>query len=178
MWVELIRAYCAHHKIVRISINGYPRVTNGSSSTTPSTPATNSPNRDSQLIHQLFRNDSIDRQLTPDAIRMLLDHLASDSYGVWEDVHAGSNRSTFLISPQHRFTEVGDIIWNHIERIGESTSIMTVYELQHGDSMKGTIFHTLDEHVILAALRTLETRRRCAIIPAAIVSEIGIKFLG
>jgi ESCRT-II complex subunit VPS25 len=171
VWLDLIRSYCAHHRLYRLALHAYNSASGGTGTQRPAAST-----RDAQLVQGLFRNSAIDRQLSLDAIRMLLDALAADSYGLWEDV--GPNRSMFLLSPAHRFTEIGDQVWAHVERIGEQASIVTLYELQHGDAMKGAPFYGMDEHILLAALKTLEARGKCTLIPSGVISETGVKFLG
>lgn len=216
VWVDLIRTYCVHHRLHRISLHAY---NTGSTAGAPAPPqrASGGVTRDAQLVQALFRNDAIDRQhtrasereqdrqrmeirvcppygadlthhhlhgcsfvasgqLSLDAIRTLLDALAADSYGVWED--SGPQRCSFFLSGAYRFSELGDHILAHVDRIGESSGILTVYELAHGDASKSTSFFGLEEQVILIALKTLAARGKCAIMPAPVVSETGVKFLG
>lgn len=189
VWCDLIRAYCAHYKLFRIALAGYS--TGAVKNTTTNAPAaaaggtsaaaaaaTSSIARDAQLMRSLFRNDALDRQLSVDAIRALLDVLAADGWGIWADAQQQSSRSLFLLSPSHRLSELADLMWAHVERIGEQAGILTVYELQNGDSMKASIFLAMDEHLLLAVLRTLEAKGKCAMIQAPIIVEMGVKFLG
>ena len=196
LWLDLIRAYALHYQLTRISLSLYrPHAAAGGAGATSAVAATAaapassstgaSTSRDAQLINALFRNDAIDRQLSVDTVRTLLDALSADSWGVWEDsdMYSGSGggaagRSSFLLSAGRRISEVSEAIWAHMQSIGESAGIVTLYELRTGDSMKRASFFGVDETILLHAVRHLESRGKAAVIPAPLVSEVGVKFLG
>ena len=115
--------------------------------------------------------------LSVDSIRTLLDSLASDGFGLWED--PGPSRSSCLLSPTRTLGEVANEVWEVVERAGlTNNSILTLYELNQGDVSRGTSLPSVPEAIMLAAVRVLESRGKCAIIPAPVISETGVKFLG
>lgn len=77
-------------------------------------------------------------------MRLLLDALAADGWGVWEDGAAAAAsggavpRSHFLLSPTRRLSELGEAVWTHAHALGEGAGLLTIYELQTADAMKGT----------------------------------------
>jgi hypothetical protein len=177
-------------------------------------------------------------QLPAEGVRLLLDALAAEGWGVWEDGAAGGGgggtpRSHFLLSPSRRLSELGEAIWTHAHALGEGSGLLTIYELQTADTMKGTgplgqcsawgvggkivltcaslrrtacllascshpahilrfdlcavllplvaapaAFYGLDAMLLLGAVRWLESRGRCAVIPSPVVAETGVKLLG
>jgi ESCRT-II complex subunit VPS25 len=182
VWLDLIRSYCAHHKLYRISLAATSSIptTAGVTATpaaaaAPSAASSTSLLRDSHLVLSLFRNASLDRQLSPDAVRRLLDALQEDGWGVWTEQ---PRKDVFIISPEHRLAELAELLFAHMEKIGEQAGISTVYELQNGDQMKGSVFVGMEEHLLLAVVRTLEAKGKCALIQAPVVVEMGVKFLG
>ena len=200
LWLELIRSYAAHHRMTRLALHLYRPASSmadthaASASSTAATAAATSAvaaasssaaasasstaSKDGALLTALFRNSAIDRSLSVDAIRLLLDAVASEGWGVWEDGHAGATRSSFLISPAARLPEVADAIHSHVHSIGEGQGLLTLYELCHGDLMKSASFARMDEGLMMAALRILEAKGKVALMPAAVLSETGVKFLG
>ncbi len=115
--------------------------------------------------------------LSPDFVRDLLHHLALDGWGAWED-GGSSPRSLFVLSSERRLVELSDAIWNFIDSSGSSHALLTLYELQTGDAARGCVFFGLDALLLLHAVKLLEARGKCAVIPALIVSETGVKFSG
>ena len=162
-------------------------------------------------------------------------------------------RSHFLLSPSRRLSELGESIWTHAHALGEGAGLLTIYELQTADAMKGTgqrkatrnilfqpapallplaaagrsslraptaatalfagcpphhahspcphsplllgcarcfffvcvaplfslsAFFGVDATLLLGAVRWLESRGRCAVIPSPVVAETGVKMLG
>jgi len=76
-------------------------------------------------------------------------------------------------------TDIADSIWNFIDQSGSSSALLTLYELQTSDAAaRGCIFYQVDAELLLQAVKVLEKKGKCAIIPAQVISETGIKFSG
>jgi len=200
-WVELIRSYSAHHRLARISLHSYSYTAGAASSAAAAAPAAATPalqaaaDKDAALVNKLFRNDAIQRALSPDFARRLLDCVAAEGWGAWEDAsplppslssgaslssHYASlapSRALFVLSPSRRLPELADALWSFVESSGESGALMTLYELASGDAALGQVFYGVDTVLLLQAVRILEGRGRAAVIPAPVISETGVKFL-
>jgi ESCRT-II complex subunit VPS25 len=91
---------------------------------------------------------------------------------------AAPNRSLFVLSPLRRLGELADALWSYVESTGESGALVTLYELQTGDAARGQTFFGAEAMLLLQAARILEQRGKAAVIPAPVLSETGVKFLG
>jgi len=123
----------------------------------------------SALNQPLFHNKSINRQLTNEALMVVLDDLAAHGNLEWTD----KSKSSFYVhwkSP----TEWAQMLYSHASEKGLINTVCTFYELT-GDDVKGKEFYGLDATVLKKALQHLERQGKAALINFD--GNEGVKFL-
>jgi hypothetical protein len=124
--------------------------------------------------------------------RQFLDSLQQSQFGYWKLNRNSLNdidpsKLYFYISPRYSLNDIADLLWKHLESIGETSNILTIYEIKNSYNMKNSLTFGMDESILLGALSILEQRGRCAIMRSRItsmpngdinLSEVGVKFLG
>lgn len=142
-WRSLILSYCQSKKVFVLDVNQ------------------NDP---------LFANDSINRQLSQDAIRIVLDDLKQHQRIEWID--KSHNRClVYWKTP----TEWATSIYSWAQQKALMNSVCTLYEIVSGDDSVGYDFHGLHEAILKKALESLEKDGKVAII--SFDGNEGVKFL-
>lgn len=138
----------------------------------------------SQNIHQLhlrdwlnkppFCNDTIDRRLSLDSLKLIINSLVEKKFAEWVGGSAGKEKESCLIyaRPPDQWAK---IIYDYIKERSLNNSILTFYELLEGESTQGREFHQLDEIIFLKALKILEKQGKAAVIEMD--GNKGVKFV-
>ncbi|KAG9510475.1 Vacuolar protein-sorting-associated protein 25, partial [Fragariocoptes setiger] len=134
----------------------------------------------SKNIHQLnirewlgkspFANDSIDRRLTLDALKLIMNSLSEKKFAEWTDKQHES-----CIIYWRPPAQWGQIVYDYVKKQSLQNSVLTFYELLNGDETKDCEFHGMDEAVFLKAIRILERDGKAAIIE--LDGSKGVKFV-
>lgn len=146
-WRSLILDYCQHHNIHQLHL------------------------RDC-LNKPPFCNEAIDRRLTLDSIRIIINGLVEKRFAEW--VGSGKDKESCLIysRPPDQWAQ---IIYDYVKEKSLQNTILTFYELLEGDSTKDREFHQLDELIFLKALKVLERNGKAAVIE--LDGSKGVKFV-
>jgi ESCRT-II complex subunit VPS25 len=126
-WKELILNYCNNNRVYTID----------------------------PMVFPYFKNDDIERQLSSDAIHIVIQYLIEQGNGEWED----GNRTKLRViwkSIQSIANEIYDKI-NEITGIG---TVYTIYELHSSDEFSDAPFFGVDPGIIRKALQLLESSRK------------------
>lgn len=149
MWCELVLSYCSHHKIDQLDFD---------SSTLQRSP--------------LFCNEGLSRRLKPEVMRMVVGRLADSGRAEWVKGSAQSKCLVFYKPPE----QWADLIYKWATEHGFIDTVVTAYEIQHGDLAQEQDFFGLDANMILRALRVLEKRGKAHIFSGSEGEEQGVKF--
>ncbi|XP_057380913.1 vacuolar protein-sorting-associated protein 25-like [Daphnia carinata] len=141
-WRKLVIDYCRHNKIFVLDV---------------------------QESIPLFQNKTIDRQLSSEGIKRVLEILQENNLIEWCDK---SKKQCFVYwkTPQ----EWGNLIYHYITDKGMTNTVCTFYELTEGDDVKNEEFAGLDKSMLLKALRTLEASNKAEVIMFG--GSEGVKF--
>lgn len=143
-WRSLILDYCQHHNIHQLHL------------------------RDC-LNKPPFCNEAIDRRLTLESLRIIIDGLVEKKFAEW----LKDKESCLVYSrPPDQWAQ---IIYDYVKERSLQNTILTFYELLEGDSTKDRDFHQLDEVIFLKALKILERSGKAAVIEMD--GSKGVKFV-
>ncbi len=130
------------------------------------------------LVHKelaagdLFRNDRIDRRVTPEDAVAILDHVAARGNGEW----VGSDRTRFLVLTKS-LAEWGKLVCAYVDRTGQMGSVLTVFELLEGDDTEKEEFFGMDRALFAPVLAWLEAHNLAKVFTASDPTKSGVKFL-
>ncbi|XXQ39954.1 ESCRT-II complex subunit VPS25 [Plasmodiophora brassicae] len=120
----------------------------------------------------VFHNRAINRKLSPEAVRAVLDEVVSRGYGIWRDAS-----QTAIVMSDRTVQELSQLIYQWAKDTQHMNEICTIFELHSGDSTMGQPFHGANDQVLVAAVRLLADKGQASIIPAETSDETGVKFL-
>lgn len=146
-WRSLIIDFCQHHNIHQLHL------------------------RDC-LNKPPFCNQEIDRKLSLESLRLVINSLVEKKYASWLDSNKDKETCLIYSKPPEKWAE---IIYNYVKEKCLQNTIMTFYELLEGESTSGQEFHQLDEIIFLRALKVLEREGKAAVIE--LDGNKGVKFV-
>ena len=126
-WRALVLDYCRHYRI--FSLSPLP-------SSSSDLDAVADPHK------TLFANQSIQRCLSPESIRQILADLVDHKQAVWEDQLLGKKSSASNTTNAKVFVywktpvQWADAIYDWVMATGQNKSIMTLFELNQGESVQ------------------------------------------
>lgn len=124
-----------------------------------------------QIINEpIFKNQSINRQLSNEAIQTVLEDVHQHGNLEWLD----KNHTKALVywkSP----SEWGKLIYNWANEKSLINTVCTFYEILYGDDTVDCEFHGLDEQIFKNALQSLENENKAVVI--SFDGNQGVKFL-
>src|SRR5690606_19711745 len=115
----------------------------------------------------LFYNKTIDRKLSIDGIRTVMDHMVSQKLAKWQDSHR-----CFIF--WRSLDEWADLIYNWAVSIGNLNTVCTFYELVQGDDTTDQPFYGIGTEVLRTFLEKLQDSGRAEIIN--VDGTEGVKF--
>uniref|UniRef100_A0A6A7G6V7 Vacuolar protein-sorting-associated protein 25 n=1 Tax=Hirondellea gigas TaxID=1518452 RepID=A0A6A7G6V7_9CRUS len=118
-----------------------------------------------------FSNPKINRTLSVDFLRLILDELCTRGYGKWQD-----DEHTVCSTTWKTYDEWANILYKWAVETSHFRGICTIYELHSGDETTDTEFYNLDSSVILIALEILEEQGKAKIVKGETADENGVKF--
>ncbi|KAI9026806.1 ESCRT-II complex subunit-domain-containing protein [Hyaloraphidium curvatum] len=119
----------------------------------------------------LFRNEKLRRYLPLDGIRAVMDDLAARGRAEYLDP-ARLRCAVWWRRPE----EWASALHAHAASRGLGGSIVTVYEVQHGDLWADQDFRMLDEVLMMRVLDILSKQGKATVFQGNDYSESGIKF--
>eukprot|EP01102_Stenamoeba_stenopodia_P008938 TRINITY_DN2613_c0_g2_i1.p1 TRINITY_DN2613_c0_g2~~TRINITY_DN2613_c0_g2_i1.p1 ORF type:complete len:204 (+),score=46.00 TRINITY_DN2613_c0_g2_i1:247-858(+) len=162
LWSELILAFCRHYRLFVINVAEATSTHHANNSSASAT---------SSLLSTLFSNPRINRKLTVDGIKLMLDHLVSIGRAAWQ----GKDKTSLLVywrTPE----EWGSLIYKWICDNGMTDTVCTFYEIQQGDHSDDQEFYMIDNQVLMRSLRYLETQRKAQVLVGSDGEGMGVKF--
>ncbi|CAG8581902.1 4010_t:CDS:2 [Diversispora eburnea] len=88
-----------------------------------------------------------------------------------------SNRNVALIY-WRKPEEWASLIDKWVFDCGLNNSIVTIYEILHGESSEGMEFHDLNQTILLKALDILVKRGAAQLLQGSSADDLGVKFFG
>lgn len=145
-WCGLIVAYFKHHKLYKLDVDAW-------------------------LAYALFDNKTISRSLTRQGLLDIIDSMVQRGNAEWETPDKAACTIMF-----RTVREWAGLIYAWAkDTIQGVTEICTLYELQHGDDVKGTLLEDIDVDVLRKALHLLEKDGKVQVFTAS-GSDEGVKF--
>lgn len=127
---------------------------------------------DAQTI-PLFQNHAINRKLSLNGIKRVLDHLEGKGCLEWEDAKARNRCYIFWRHPE----EWADIVFQWVKRNGLDDTVCTLYEIIANDAIQDAQLVGLDTYVLKKAIQVLERRGKAKLfIDDGTGEEDGVKF--
>ncbi|CAM9213413.1 unnamed protein product [Ectocarpus fasciculatus] len=120
----------------------------------------------------LFENKTIDRRLSIDGIKEIIDHLIASENAAWED-SAHTIARVMWKTPDTIAAEV----YNWACQNDYLNTIFTVFELHSGDEHTDSGFHGTDSFLFVKSMEKLAADGKCVIIPGDTRDEDGVKFI-
>uniref|UniRef100_A0A915PTK0 Vacuolar protein-sorting-associated protein 25 n=1 Tax=Setaria digitata TaxID=48799 RepID=A0A915PTK0_9BILA len=145
-WSRLVVDYCQFHKIYTVDLAD---ISNS----------------------ELFVNNTLNRKLPPDGIRVVFDYLEHKRHIDWLD--KGKNRCHIY---WRRPEEWAVLIYEWAVSNGLLNTPCTLYEITQGDDVTQESFYGLDKDVLLKSLAVLVDQRRAQLLNSGTEAE-GVKFL-
>lgn len=171
-WSTLILDYCRHHRLFTISpLAGTSDPASGSVAADPHT--------------SLFANQSIQRSLSAESIRVVLTHLVDHKQAAWEEQLTGaatkskrSNANSKAFIYWKTPVQWADSIYDWVMQTGQNKSIMTLFELNQGDLVQAQDFYLLPTPMLRQALKHLSTQGKAQIFAGTEADDgEGVKFV-
>jgi ESCRT-II complex subunit VPS25 len=144
LWRELILRYHTQHKLKTLVVHECP----------------------------LWKNREIQRSLSNDDIKVVMEDFVKSGHGEWEDKEQKTRCRILWRKPEQLASDVYD--WAVAN--GHVGSVCTVYELHSGEDVHGMSFQGADEELLRRALAILEQQGKCTLFQGDASSEDGIKF--
>ncbi len=145
LWRELVLRWHETRKVQNLNLNDWP----------------------------FFANPAIDRTLSLEARREVVQDLVASGHAEWKDE---SKTTAFVMwrSPQ----EIATSVLEFVRKNGMAGNVYTVYDLHSGDDMTaGADFHGTDPTIFRRALEILEQQGKAALFQGATSEEDGVKFV-
>jgi len=128
------------------------------------------------IVHEcpLWKNTAIERQLSQEAIDMILHDLMKSGRGEWLDPDTHTAVRILWRTPSELATDIYE--WALACGNVAAHTICTIYELHSGEDIAGMSFQGCDEDLLRRALTILEEDGKCILYPGETSAEDGIKF--
>ncbi|CAG2112820.1 unnamed protein product [Medioppia subpectinata] len=108
----------------------------------------------------LFRNNKINRQLSLDSIRVILNDLHSNGLIEWLDQKRQDKCYVYWKRPE----EWAQLIHKWVEEKSLNNTVCTLYEITSGEQTVDYAFHGLNEDILVKALKCLEINGKAVLI--------------
>ncbi|KAK7967139.1 uncharacterized protein PG986_001416 [Apiospora aurea] len=170
-WSSLVLAYCAHHKLYKLSLSASAASNNNNN---------NNDESPSGGAEDLFHNRKLNRRLSTADAREVLEFMRKE--GRAEFVGGGDGSSSgreggggavawiYWKTPEEWAKEIES--W--VDETAQKGTVLTLYELTQGEDTRGSTFHGLDPDLLQKALQVLVKRGKAQIFGQE--DSQGVKF--
>lgn len=118
----------------------------------------------------IFKNSSINRQLSMDSIKLILEDMSQKGAIEWID-----KKHDKCYVYWKRVEEWSQLIYKWAEDKALINTVCTLYEIISSDETIGQPFHGLNQNILIKALNQLESEGKAALI--SFDGNSGVKFL-
>ncbi|KAI9187878.1 hypothetical protein H9P43_002269 [Blastocladiella emersonii ATCC 22665] len=148
-WLDLIRAYCAHHKLYRLDM-------------------------DSAASLDLFKNAAIGRTVPRDMLALLFREAVKAGLAEWST----PKDTTRVLVLWKSVAEWAAAMVEWARNAGFTDTVMTGYELRFGDYVTDADFYGMDEVLFCRVIQHLAKQKRVVMVnESKVADELGFKFL-
>ncbi|KAN0034880.1 hypothetical protein ACTFIV_001416 [Dictyostelium citrinum] len=157
MWQDLILQYCRHYKIYELDIN-----------------------ESIKSNSVLFNNEKINRKLSREALKSIIDDIIDNGFAEWVDSGSSkekdknNNNNNRVLIMWRKPDEWASHIYKWVTDCGLLNTVLTVWEIQNGDDSKKQEFHQLNTTILMKALKVLEKQSKCQTFSQD--ENVGVKF--
>ncbi|CAG8518021.1 3596_t:CDS:2 [Cetraspora pellucida] len=149
LWSEIILAYFMHHKLFRLELS-------------------------ESLNSELFDNKGIQRRIKLGTLQCIIDTMVKEGTAEWDSQSKKNVALIYWRKPEEWATLINNWVFNS----GMTNSILTVYEIAHGDITEGLEFHGLDHTILSKSLDILVKRGLAQLFQGTSTEDMGVKFFG
>lgn len=120
--------------------------------------------------NSIFANKEINRKLSLDGIHMVLEELRKTGHLEWKDPKSKKECLIMWRSPE----QWGKLIYEYITEKSMTNTVCTLFELSNGEETDGQEFHSIEQWLLVRALKTLEASGKAELISFG--DKEGVKF--
>ncbi|KAK7953767.1 ESCRT-II complex- vps25 subunit [Apiospora saccharicola] len=173
-WSSLILAYCAHHRLYKLSLSA------SAASNSNSDSSHNNNSAEANAEENLFHNRRLNRRLSTADAREVLDFMRKEGRAEFVGGGGGGGGGDGSTG--------GDVAWIYwktpeewakeleswVDETAQKGTVLTLYELTQGEDTRGSTFHGLDPDLLQKALQVLVKRGKAQIFGQE--DSQGVKF--
>ncbi|KAI7871813.1 vacuolar protein-sorting-associated protein 25 [Spinellus fusiger] len=149
-WSDLILGYTHHHRIFKLDLL---------KSTAPGG-------------SELFENQRIQRRLSVETLRDIIQCMVDKGTAEWEDKHLRQHVYIYWYGPD----KWASLIWQWVNANGLNNTIVTLYELTEGELTEDQEFHGMDTAILVTCLKVLVQQGLAQLLQGT-DNGMGVKFL-
>ncbi|KAG0263983.1 Vacuolar protein-sorting-associated protein 25 [Mortierella polycephala] len=148
LWGTIIMRYYRHHRLYQLDLD------------------------DSLTNEQLFNNQRINRKLKPEAIQAIVDEMVKKGDAEWDATSQKRRAIIYWRKPE----DWAAMISSWVFESGLNNSILTYYEIAHGENSEDQEFYNIHATVLQKTMDVLVKRGVAATFQGANFEEMGVKF--
>ncbi|ANB13316.1 ESCRT-II subunit protein VPS25 [Sugiyamaella lignohabitans] len=173
-WDSLILAYCQHYKVWKLSVGSTKNnslendLVDGLSGT-----SLNGSNGSDDVNSKLFANPRINRALKQETIKLIFEYMVEKGHAEWEKSSSKQQIFVYFKRPDEWATDIRR--W--VDSTGQTGSVLTFYEIAHGDLVASQDFAGIDDTILRKAIDNLVSKNQAVIIKASDNQIMGVKIL-
>lgn len=166
-WISLIVSYCEHHRVWILNNKG-SALAKGDTEMLDGEDVTEDSN---ETLTELFSNAAIDRKLEIRTVNSIFQEMVAQGDAAW----VNKKDETQIYVYWHRPEDWASKILEWVEATGQNGSVLTLYEISHGDISLRQEFHGIHPKVLEAALQALTKRGRAQLMKDETGKIAGVK---
>ncbi|CAG8475752.1 8706_t:CDS:2 [Ambispora gerdemannii] len=143
-WSRIIVSYFRHYRLYKLELS-------------------------ESLNGELFYKKTIERRLNLETLQEIISEMVKEGTAEWDP----PNKKTSAIIHWRKPEEWATLIYNWVFDNGMTNSILTLYEITHGELTEG-----LDQSVLLKALDVIVKRGQAQVFQGTSADDMGVKFFG
>ncbi|KAF9351280.1 Vacuolar protein-sorting-associated protein 25 [Mortierella sp. AD094] len=148
LWSTIIMRYYRHHRLYQLDLD------------------------DTATNEDLFNNQRINRRLKPETIQAIVDEMVKKGDAEWDATSRKRRAIIYWRKPE----DWASMISSWVFESGLNNSILTFYEIAHGDNSEDQEFYNIHPTVLQKTMDVLVKRGIAATFQGATFEEMGVKF--
>ncbi|GJJ67954.1 ESCRT-II complex subunit VPS25 [Entomortierella parvispora] len=149
LWGTVVMRYFRHHRLYQLDLDD-ANTTN----------------------EQLFHNQRINRRLKPETIQAIVDEMVKKGDAEWDPTSRKRKAIILWRKPEEWATFISTWVFES----GLNNTIMTYYEIAHGDNAEDQEFYNIHPTVLQKTMDVLVKRGVATTFQGANFEEMGVKF--
>ncbi|CAG8444870.1 8504_t:CDS:2 [Ambispora leptoticha] len=146
-WSRIILLYFRHYRLYRLELS-------------------------ESLNSELFYNKTIKRRLNLETLQAIISEMVKEGTAEWDPPNKKISAIIYWRKPE----EWATLIYNWVFDNGMTNSILTLYEIAHGEITEGLGIYAY-QSVLLKALDVLVKRGQAQVFQGTSADDMGVKFL-